>query len=144
MGSWEPRDWVGRLAQEARILGEARMLRDEQELTPELTAAVVERFRAYLKRADKSESWAARSMGIASSTLSQVLSGSYAADPEKIVRTIDKWVEQQIIREGAPRPAGFVRTGVAEKIYGVTKWVQKVNGIALVHGRAGVGKTMVA
>ena len=136
--------WIERLAQEARILGEARMLRDEQPLTEDLRHAVIDRLREYLARAEKSEAWAAKSMGVASATLSQVLSGSYGADDEKHIRAIDKWTEQQILRENAPKPAGFVKIGVAEKIYAVAKWVQKINAIGVVTGPAGTGKTITA
>jgi DNA transposition AAA+ family ATPase len=118
------------------------MLRDEQPITEELAKAVVERFDRLIKRLDKSAEWASRSLGISGSTLSQVLSGTYAGDAEKQLRKIDKWTEQQILRETAPRPAGFVRTKVAEQIYGVSRWVQKTSAIGLVHGPAGVGKTI--
>lgn len=134
--------WIEKLAQEARLLGEARMLRDEQELTPELAAAVIERFQQHLKRVNKSQDWAARSMGIGSATLSQVLSGSYAADAEKHIRALDKWLEAQIRREAAPKPAGFVKIGVSTQIYGVAKLMTDTGGIAVVHGPPGVGKTI--
>lgn len=134
--------WAEKLAQEARILGEARMLRDEQPITDELCQAVITRFRDLIARQEKTDSWAARSIGISAATLSQVLSGSYGGDNEKHIRQIDKWTEQQILRETAPKPAGFVKTKVAGQIYGVTKWIQEINGIAVVHGPAGIGKTI--
>jgi DNA transposition AAA+ family ATPase len=138
-------DWVHRLTEESRILGEARMLRDDQELTPELSRQVIERFSAYLKRVEKSMAWAARSLDIAESTLSQILSGNYAADPEKQIRKIDKWLESQILKENAPRPAGFVKNiNVAKQIYGAARWAIETNGIVLVHGPAGIGKTITA
>ncbi len=135
-------DWAEKLAQEARLLGESRMIRDEQALTPEITAAVIERFQAYIKRAGKSAEWAARSLGIGAATLSQVLSGSYPADAEKHIRAIDKWIEGQIRKEAAPKPAGFVKTGVAEQIYGVARWMCEIGGIGVVHGPPGIGKTL--
>jgi DNA transposition AAA+ family ATPase len=140
----DPNHWAQRLAEQARILGEARMLRDEQPLTDELTKAVIARFKEYLARAQKSETWAAKSVGIASSTLNQVVNGTYAGDVEKMVRQLDKWLEQQILREQAPKPGGFVKTRVAEQIYGVARWIQKINAIGLVHGPAGVGKSITA
>jgi DNA transposition AAA+ family ATPase len=71
-----------------------------------------------------------------------VLNGNYNGDTEKHIRQIDKWVEQQVLRETAPRPAGFVKTKVAERIYAVSRWVQKINTIGLIHGPAGIGKTI--
>jgi len=137
-------DLIARLTEEARILGEARMLRDEQELTPELTTQVIQRFHEYLERAGKKQEWAARSLGVKSSTFSQILSGTYGADTEKHVRAIDKWIEAQILKENAPRPAGFVKTTVAEEIYAGAKWAVQTGTIVLVHGPAGIGKTITA
>lgn len=133
---------MDKLADQARIMGEARMLRDEQPLTDELQANVFDNFRALLKKLDKSEQWAARSMAIGASTLSQVLSGKYAADPEPIVRKIDKWIELQVAREQAPKPGGFVKTRVAAMIYGVASLILKRSMMGLVTGPAGVGKTI--
>jgi DNA transposition AAA+ family ATPase len=137
--------WIDKLAQEARILGEARMLRDEDPLTAEKTAAIVQRLGEYLARAGKSQTWAARSMGISEGTLSAVLSGTYTAPAqvEKHIRAIDRWCEQQIAREAAPKPAGFVRTSIVEKGYAVARWMQDIRGIAVMHGPAGLGKTKI-
>lgn len=118
------------------------MLRDEQPVTEEVTEAIVIRFGEVLKRLNKSAGWAARSLGISESTLSQVLSGNYAGDKEKQIRLIDKWIEQQILRETAPKPSGFVKTKVAERIYATAKWVSDINAIGVVHGPAGIGKTI--
>lgn len=133
--------WAQRLANEARILGEARMLRDDEQLTDELRQTILTRFREHVERAGKSQEWAARSMGISPGTLSQVLSGNYAGDSEKYVRAIDKWTETQMVRATAPKPAGFVSTEVAKRIYNLAKWMIHTAGIGVVHGPAGCGKT---
>lgn len=140
----EKKDWIARLTDEARILGEARMLRDEQPLTPELTQQVIARFNEHLARVNKSQEWAARSMAMSPTALSQILNGSYAADPEKHIRAIDKWLETQFLKEHAPRPAGFVKTGVAQQIYAAGKVAVENSWISLVHGPAGIGKTLTA
>jgi len=118
------------------------MLRDEQPLTDELAKAVVERFKLFLQRVNKSAESAAKSMGVSASTISQVLSGTYAADAEKHLRTMDKWLENQIQREAAAKPSGFVKIGLAEQIYGIASWVMKNNGVAIIHGPSGCGKSM--
>ena len=142
--SHEPSDWITRLQQQARLMEEARMLRDETPLTDELRDVIGQRLRELLARLHRSDAWAARSMGLAAATLSQVLSRTYNADDEPHWRSIDKWIEQQVLREHAPRPAGYVKTTVAEQIFATAKWVQKINAIGLVHGPAGIGKTMTA
>ncbi|HUO10076.1 MAG TPA: AAA family ATPase [Phycisphaerae bacterium] len=118
------------------------MLRDEQPLTDELRNAVISRLQKFLESTKKSADTAARSMGISAATLSQVLSGNYGADTEKHIRTIDRWTEQQIMREAAPKPPGYVLTNVAEQIYGVVRWGMKTGGIVVIHGPNGCGKTM--
>ncbi|HEY1685526.1 MAG TPA: AAA family ATPase [Tepidisphaeraceae bacterium] len=138
---WDSK-WVEKLAEQARILGEARMLRDDQQLTEELSKIIITRFQEFLKRADKSMQWASRSLGISAGTLSQIISGSYEADAEQHIRNLDRWLEQQILREQAPKPAGFVLTNVASQIYGVHKWIAKRGGIGVIHGPTGSGKTM--
>jgi DNA transposition AAA+ family ATPase len=138
-------DLVARLTEEARILGDARMLRDDEPYTPETGQCIIAKYQETVKRLGKSQEWASRSLGISPSTLSQVLSGTYAADPEKIMRSIDKWTEQQILKERAPRPAGYVAdVGIAKQISAYAKWAVETGGIVLVHGPAGIGKTITA
>lgn len=137
----EERDLLDKLATDARILGESRMIRDETPLTDELAKAVVKRLQDFLARTGKSAKSAARSMGISDTTLSQVLSGSYGAAAEPHLRAIDKWLETQLLREAAPKPAGFVKTGVAREIYAVVMWAVKTDSMVLIHSPSGVGKT---
>lgn len=138
----DKKNLIDKLIEDARYLGDIRMLRDEQPVTEDLAKQVIERFQQFLVRVEKSAEWAARSMGVSASTLSQVVSGNYAGDAEKHLRNIDRWLEGQIMREAAPKPAGFVRTSVAEQIYAAAKVVIKTNAIAVVHGPNGCGKTM--
>lgn len=138
----DPNNWSEKLAQQARILSGARMLRDDQPLTDEITNQVINRLQEFLRRSGKSQEWAARSMAIGAATLSQVMSGTYPGDVDRIIRTIDKWNDQQERKETAPKPAGFVRTTVAGKMYGVARWIQQIGAIGLIHGPAGSGKTI--
>jgi len=135
-------EWVEKLAAQAKIMGEARMLRDEQPLTEEVSKSIVARFKAFLERTGKSAAWAARSLGISPGTLTPVVAGNYAADAEPHLRAIDKWLESQLMKEAAPKPAGFVRIKVVDRIYGVARWVQQSGCIGVIHGPAGIGKTM--
>ena len=135
-------DWAAKLADQARIMGEARMLLDDQPLTDEIKTLILQRLAEYLKRTEKSQEWAARSMGMGAPTLSQVMSSTYPGDVEKQIRAIDKWVEQQVLKESAPKPSGFVKIKIAEQIFGVARWIQKINGIGLIHGPAGIGKSI--
>jgi len=141
-------DLVKEVAAEARILGEARMLRDDQPLTPQLTDAIIARFRELLARIERSETWAARAMGIAASTLSQILNGKYEGDTESRIRQIDKWTELKSAGVKQARPAGFAKTSVALAIIGAAKGVVKQPPeeprIAVCHGPSGIGKSLTA
>ncbi|HEX8342367.1 MAG TPA: AAA family ATPase [Tepidisphaeraceae bacterium] len=132
------------LTQEARLLGVTRMLRDDQRLTPDLGESIVRNFRAVMARLKKSEKWAARSLAMSPTVLSQVLSGTYAADTEVHLRKIDRWVEIQHARATAPQQAAFARTSTALEIIGAAKMIEKIGGIAVVHGPSGIGKSLVA
>jgi len=128
--------------QDARMHGGIRVFREEQAITEEGKKQLRQHWQEYMDRTKCSAEKAARSMGVAASIISQVLSGNYAGDSEKYIRTIDRWLENQLLREAAPKPPGFVMTGVAEAIYGVMKWTLKTNSIAVVYGPTGCGKTM--
>lgn len=136
-----PNNWAERLSEEARIQDEARMLRDDQPLTDELRTEVIRQFRDYCARSATSDEKAARSIGISPAVLSQVLSGTYAADSEKHIRLIDKWTANRQMREKAPRDPGYVDLKICEKIFGAVKFVYKVGGIGLIHGPSSIGKT---
>lgn len=135
---------VENLMDYARLIGEARMLRDEDELTPELHEQIVIRFRGLLSTIGKSESWAAKSMAIAPSTLSQALSDTYAGDTESIIRRVDKWVEQQHGKLKTPKPEGFLKMSTAMAIIGAAKLAIDSNGLAVIYGPSGCGKTLAA
>ena len=127
-------------------------MRDEEKPTGEQTAELFTRVREYLDRNSRGLDWAARSLGgardgFSSSTLSQILGGSYHTEvsPEKFeekVRKIDKWLEQELAKEAAPKAPGFVRTRVAEKIFGAVRWGQKTKSMVLIVGPSGVGKSI--
>ncbi len=83
----------------------------------------------------------ARAIGIASTTLSQIVNGTYPGRWQKHIVDIDKWLEEELKRERAPKPTEFVRTNVAEAVYTVADAASTLKGIGLVYGWAGVGKT---
>lgn len=136
------REALERLMHEARLLGDARMLTDDQPVTQGIILAVTSRVQEYLKRSKKSYADAAKAMGVAQSTFSQVMNCTYEGDLEKHIRDLDKWLETELLRETAPKPGGFVMTSVAEKVYAVAKYVLRTGEIGLVYGPAGIGKTM--
>ena len=132
------------LIDQSRLIGEARMLRDDDDLTDELRGEIIARFKALIAQIGKSETWAAKSMGFAPSTLSQVLSNTYNGDTDLYVRRIDKWCEGQAAKAKAPRPTEYVKTQTAAAIIGAAKMAYVEEGIAVAYGPSGCGKTLTA
>jgi DNA transposition AAA+ family ATPase len=131
---------VDRLVQEARK--GARMLRDDEVLTPARRDEVLGEIRAYIERHKVPLERIGLQLDCSASVISQVLSGTYKADPGKHVRALAQWVDQQSDKAEAVRPRGFVQTAIAKRLYTVAKYVQKYNSIGLAYGPAGVGKTI--
>ncbi|MCC6424875.1 MAG: AAA family ATPase [Phycisphaerales bacterium] len=136
--------WIDRLAEEARILGEARMLRDDQELTPEIEAAIIRRVKDYQQRSGKSQQVLARAFAISPATVSEILAGTYKGDSETIIRRVDKGLEQLLVKEAAPKVPGFLKTSAALDMIGLAKRVHRIGGIGIITGPSGCGKSMTA
>jgi DNA transposition AAA+ family ATPase len=133
---------INGLTNTARVLGEARMLRDDEVVTPEKHEEIVKRFRELLATIGKSETWAAKSMAMKPGTMSQVLSNTYAGDTETRIRHIDRWIDQRYSMLKAKAPTGFLKLSTALAILGVAKIAAEQEKIAVVYGPSGCGKTM--
>ena len=136
-------DWIAALTDQSRIMGSSRVFRDDQAFTLEEAGEVIRRLLERLDRVKRSRDWAATAMGMMPGKLSGAINGTLE-NPETIIRTIDKWLETEHLRETASRPAGFVKTAVAEQIFAVARYCLESAGIALVHGPAGIGKSFAA
>jgi DNA transposition AAA+ family ATPase len=137
-------DWLKRIKDEARLLGEARMLRDDDIYTPEAHEQIAARFRAYLASTGKSMKWAARALDMKPTTLSEVISNTYKGHTETYIRQIDKWIDQSISQSSAQAPSNFVNTSAALHIIGMAKIAHQHRKLALIYGPAGIGKTLTA
>lgn len=131
-----------RLMDGQRVLGASRVLREGEEVTREAAERVIANLHAFTKRIGVSAAYVARSLGIAGSTLSQVLSWKYAGDWQSIVVDVDRWLEEELRRESAPRPARFVQTEVAREVFTVAEIAAKLKTIGLVYGPSGIGKSL--
>ncbi len=106
---------------------------------------LLDRFRAELTRSKKTQAAAAKEIGIAPATLTQLLNGSYGADPASQYEKLEKWLEQQAqahaARNQLPPAPGFVMTITSERIMAGIGFAQNHRDITLIYGGAGVGKT---
>jgi DNA transposition AAA+ family ATPase len=134
-----------------RILGESRMIRtetDPKDLTEQDVKEVIDRVRSYLKERGVKHSQVAKAIMVAPSVVSQILSGTYAADPRGHIMAMDRWLERATAADATPDTAKFVWTGVARQIRlaaqrAIDKADKGLDGrISLVWGDPGCGKTL--
>jgi DNA transposition AAA+ family ATPase len=132
------------LSEQGRFLGGARMLRDDEAITPEIRAEIARRFADLIATMGRSQAWAARSLDMKPTTLSESLSGSYKGDIDTYIRRIDKWIDQQYGKLKAGKPDGWVKTSTALAIIKLAKIATEQNGICVAYGPSGCGKTITA
>ncbi len=140
-------DPVGKAAPMDRLMEDARtgarMLQPDDKLTPATRDEVLARLRHYFTEHSIPYSRIALRLDTSEPVISQVLSGSYKADPAKWIRGMCAFVDEMKDKKSAPvKGRRFVQTGVAKRIFAVAKYVMKYNGIGLAYGPAGIGKTM--
>jgi hypothetical protein len=138
---------MDRLTDGTRIKGKSRMIPDNtppDAVNNDHAQAVIDKTLAYIQSSGISRTLIARSLGIAASSLGQVLNWKYAGQWQQIIIDLDRWLEQQINRDAAPATAKFVWTKVANDILAVAKAAVTLKTIGLVYGpeTSGMGKTL--
>lgn len=86
----------------------------------------------------------ARESGVSATSLSQLLKGTYPADPGAMVEKLAAWLAARRERMAAslPQAAGFVETATSRRIEAALAYAQMAADVAVIYGAAGVGKTM--
>lgn len=140
------RSILEQLAQEARIMTQARMLPATGELTPEQIDQVREDFVAFTRENNISMTRVAKALGAGYSQaiLSNFVHGKDKGDVQRITRGVNQWMEDEAQARAVRRPEGFVETDVAVRMLTAIRTAKLQGVMALIHGPAGVGKTMVA
>ncbi|WP_043698839.1 AAA family ATPase [Tepidimonas taiwanensis] len=105
--------------------------------------AVLDEVRQLLA-AGVTQAQAARESGVSATSLSQLLKGTYPADPAAMVEKLAAWLAARRERMAAslPQAAGFVETATAKRIEAALAYAQMAADVAVIYGAAGVGKTM--
>lgn len=108
------------------------------------TVDVVSRVRGLIEAGEVSQSRVAKEAGVSASALSQVLAGSYAADPARIVERLAAWLAAREARRqaGLPQAPSFVLTPTAGRVMAALAYAQMAADVTVIYGAAGVGKTM--
>jgi DNA transposition AAA+ family ATPase len=138
---------IDRLMDRSRVRGDSRVIADgaaAAAVTTEMGQAVIAALLDYITSAGISRAAVAKSIGIAASTLGQVLNWNYPGSWQQVVIDLDRWLEDQQKRDAAPNASAFVWTKVAQEIRTVAEVASTLKTIGLVYGgeSSGVGKTM--
>lgn len=113
-------------------------------LMDEQHTRIAEAFRQFLDRIGISQSEAARKIsGVAASTISQYLSGTYRGDLDAVGRRLNRWMEQEGRARDVRVELPYVRTSVAEAIRKVITVTIEQGKMAAIVAPAGSGKTKV-
>ncbi len=108
---------------------------------------VIGAVRAELERRGLTQTQIAREAGISPTSLTQLLGGTYAADPRRLLAKLEQWLTS--LRERAAQPQlpdapDWVATGTAERILAALGYAQMAGDVAVIYGGAGVGKSTAA
>jgi len=141
----EDKQPMQRLDEQRRTLGATRVIRDgtpPENVTPEDRAAVLQALSDYRSRRGLRWYAIAKGAGMHRSALSAILCGRDVARWQAIIIDLDKWLEDQIKRDEAEKPAAFILTQVAQEVFTVANAAIHLKTIGLVWGWSGLGKTM--
>ena len=106
--------------------------------------AILKDVRTHIERRNISQSLAAKEMGLSSTTLTQLLNGSYGADPANQLEKLARWViaqNEQAKINSMPEAPEFVPTNTSDRIIAALGYAKLAGDIAVIYGGAGLGKT---
>ncbi|KFA96222.1 AAA family ATPase [Vibrio sp. ER1A] len=84
----------------------------------------------------------AKEISVSPATLSQILNGSYKADPSKMIDKLENWLRMRDQRNATPSVnPGFVMTQTAKRITDDLTYAQVTESIVVIFGASGVGKS---
>ncbi|ENM3926374.1 AAA family ATPase [Vibrio cholerae] len=87
----------------------------------------------------------AKEISVSPATLSQIMKGTYAADPSNVIDKLEKWLRMREQRQSTPNVnPGFVMTDTAKQIMADLTYAQITESFAVIFGASGVGKTETA
>jgi DNA transposition AAA+ family ATPase len=138
---------IEKLIDSNRIKGASRIIADgasPESITEQIRQAVSQAIQDYIVEAKLSRSAVARSIGISTTTMGQLLNGNYSGHWQQLTIDLDLWLEQQRRRDAASDSSGFIWTGVATEIKAIADAASTMKCIGLVYGpeSAGMGKTL--
>ena len=103
---------------------------------------VLMRVRALTESKTVVASQIAKEISVSPATLSQILRGTYQADPSKMIKKLERWLNYR--EEKSAKPSvnpGFVMTQTAQLITNDLTYAQVTESIVVIYGASGVGKS---
>ncbi|GIX17721.1 MAG: transposase [Rhodothalassiaceae bacterium] len=120
---------------------------DVVTITRDRPDEIIEAVKAEIARSGATQAQVAREAGVSPTTLTQLLSGTYAADPSRMTARLAQWLarrREQQSRPAMPAAPAWCETETASRIMAALAYAHMAGDIALIYGAAGVGKTMTA
>lgn len=132
------------LRQKKSPIVEGKILNTEEIMTQKDTEQeVITQIQAEIKRLKLSQAAAAKQLEMSPSTLTQLLNGTYAADPKNHIATMKKWLNSRAqYDQTLPEVPMWVETDSAKKVMSALGYAQMAAGMGLIYGGAGIGKTL--
>lgn len=108
------------------------------------TNDTLSRLRDEIDRTGVTQVMVAKEAGVSPATLTQILNGTYNADPVKQLKKLDVWLDSQEERRVAPvlPTTPWVETPTAQRISIALKYAQHYGDMVMIYGAAGLGKTV--
>lgn len=120
---------------------------DETAVTADQQEALRARVRAELERTGEPKSAAAKEAGVAYSTFTAWLDGTYGGRTDKVAADVRRWMDTRAARQdqaaALPEAPAFQRTPSAERMLAVLQYAQFASDMAVIAGGPGIGKTEV-
>lgn len=105
---------------------------------------LLEKVKERIKDKNLSQAEAASQIGISKAALSQLLSGTYKANPQKMFDTLESYFNVKERTQQTYQEISYADTCISSEVYDVIGVCHAKGGLAIAAGDAGIGKTKAA
>lgn len=104
--------------------------------------SIRERLSTYLKDTGKSQSEVAKAIGFSPATMTGFLKNTYQGDMVEVANRIQDYLARETQRLIAPKAPEFALTSFSKHVLSVLQYAHLNRDMGMIHGDAGVGKTI--
>jgi DNA transposition AAA+ family ATPase len=123
-------------------MGEPAKLFDLEGLNTSTFDTLRDQVREHMEATGKSQTEIGKAIGYKSAVISQFLSNKYPGDMNEVAKRLSNYLDREKSRQTVPQEPVFVETGIAQDVFAVADFAHNHNGIGMVYGDAGIGKTL--